>query len=97
MIHDVIVWLFGVSAWGAACNLPAWAHLFWERWCTHTVPWRRDAYLMMRSAMVLGAVAVGLASWLRAASFIEFPVTQPPQVISFFGSMPVALPSWGPA
>jgi hypothetical protein len=96
MIHDLIVWLFGVSAWGALCNLPAWSRLFLERVAHPQPSYLKDKYLLVRGGMVFQAIAVGLACWLRAASFMEYPQTQPPQVISLFGWWPVSLPGWGP-
>lgn len=81
----LLLWLFGVSAWGAACNLPAWARLLAERWRERVMPRRRDLYLWMRLGMVAGAVGIAGGSWTRAS----FIYVQPAKLLP----LPVVL-SW---
>ena len=67
-----LVWLYGVCALGAACNLPAWARLT-LRWFRPYSPERNIVYLWMRLGMVLGSTAIAIGSYARMSGIIFDP------------------------
>lgn len=64
-----LIWLYGLSAWGAACNVPAWALRVWR--------WRTDgvgiSYLTLRLFVLLSSVGVGAGSIVRGSTLIRDP------------------------
>lgn len=59
---SVLLLFYGLCAWGAACNLPAWARLFVQRLRGEHSGWSGDVYLAVRAGILLSAMGtVGLA------------------------------------
>lgn len=83
-----LLWLFGVSAIGALCNLPAWARLFVEQWRDTSRKPLRDLYLVVRGGMVLGSLGVLGGSIARMMQYLGVTL---PAWLPVLWTIPLAL------
>lgn len=85
-----LIWLYGLSAWGAVCNLPAWAALI-ARWFTDS----RDAkgrrlpvrYLLARIGLLLASFGILFSAAIRGSSLMQDLSLSAPTLY-------VSLPHW---
>lgn len=54
----MLLLLYGLCAWGAACNLPAWARLVHQRLNGERPPVAEDEYLHIRMAVLASALGL---------------------------------------
>ena len=84
--------LYGLCAWGAACNLPAWARLFWARLRGGHGPKLDDVYLFVRAGIFLGALGlVLLANDRLIAALLDHTPLKVPSWLGFAGVMLLSL------
>jgi hypothetical protein len=91
-----LLWLYGLCAWGAALNCPAWAALAWRRWRdpAREAAWR-DGTLLVRAGLTslsfgtAGLAGVRLTADLLGGTVLAVPS---PAAILFIGCMAAAEP-----
>lgn len=66
-----VLWLFGMTAIGAACNAPSWGILLYS-WFRPGSPRDLDR-LTIRLGLTVGSIGTLLGAWVRASSIIEDP------------------------
>lgn len=93
----LLVWLYGLAAWGALCNVPAWTGLI-ERWFTDPrdddgrhLPLR---YLMARVGLLLASVGIFFGSAVRCSTFLMYPERAALPLYIVVPGLRVGLASW---
>lgn len=96
MTNLALLWLYGLCAWGACLNCPAWASLLVRRWRDPArAAWWQDVPLVIRAGLTsLSFGIAGLAGVRIYGAFFEAtPITAPsPTAVLFIGCMAAAEP-----
>ena len=78
---DLLMLFYGLSAWGAALNFPAWARLMvWRLKEIQRPEWQHDSILFMRSGLTLLSFGIMGIAGVRLSG-------------ALFGGVPIAVPS----
>jgi hypothetical protein len=97
MAGHILLLFYGLCAWGAALNLPAWIRLAVRAWRApdRRPPWKNDTHMLVRfGIMALAFGTSGLAGLRTIASLTgRVPLEVPSKAgLLFIGAMALAEP-----